>query len=38
MGEIEFAANPRMRRRYIGVMICEAVVIAALWVLSRMFR
>jgi hypothetical protein len=30
--------NPRMRRRYIGVVICEIIVIAALWLLSRWFR
>ena len=38
MQEPEPDDNPRMRRRYIGVVICEIIVIAALWLLSRWFR
>jgi hypothetical protein len=37
MKETHLDDDPRMRRRYIGVVICEIIVIAALWALSRMF-
>jgi hypothetical protein len=38
MTETESASDPGMRRRYLGVVICEILVIAALWALSRWFR
>jgi hypothetical protein len=37
MPDSDAASDARMRRLYIGVFVCEAVTILALWAFGRMF-